>query len=555
VQVQLTEIEFISILPVAEYDRDVYNTIVMKKIIRISPIVLMAIILLLSRGCKKEEPESLTQPVTNLSRAGATLNGAVNPNGLLTMVTFEYGTTTSYDSIVKASQSPISGNNITNVSTEITGLTIGKIYHYRVKAENSHWTVYSSDNEFEYGYPPAVKTLEASNLKSTGVTLNGTVNPGGLLTKVTFEYGTSISYGREVSLDQDLLSGKSTITVSAGITGLTIGTTYHFRVKAENPIDRVYGGDIEFEYGYPPVVTSTEVTNLTSTATTLNAMVNAKGSPTTVTFEYGTTTSYGQEVTLIQNPVTGDGTTLVSADISDLTLCATYHFRVKAENFFNTIYSPDKTFLTKPGSPEATTLEAIQNSCTTVILKGSVQSNCTSFVATFQYGTDIASYDQEIAPDQSSFTADGITEVSSNISGLTPGTTYHFRMKAESSDGISYGSDKTITTGLLSLTTTPVSAITATTAISGGAIIIECPFSSITHRGIEWWRVVHTGIVGGRGPVPPHKIQEGTATGSFTITMTGLSPSAVYYVRAYATNSAGTIYGKTIYFKTSSSGK
>ncbi len=81
----------------------------MKKVFRISLIIFAAIILLLARGCKKEEPESLTQAATNLSKTGATLNGTVNPNGLSTTVTFEYGTTTSYDSSVTASQSPVTG--------------------------------------------------------------------------------------------------------------------------------------------------------------------------------------------------------------------------------------------------------------------------------------------------------------------------------------------------------------------------------------------------------------------------------------------------------------
>ena len=68
------------------------------------------------------------------------------------------------------------------------------------------------------------------------------------------------------------------------------------------------------------------------------------GLPTNVTFEYGTTTSYGQEVTPEQNPVTGNSITNISADISGLTLCTTYHFRVKAENSFETVYSSDKEF-------------------------------------------------------------------------------------------------------------------------------------------------------------------------------------------------------------------
>ncbi len=493
----------------------------MKKVFRINTIIFAAIILFLAAGCKKEDPESLTQAVSNLSKTGATLNGMVNPNGLSTIVTFEYGTTTSYGKTVIASQSPVAGDSITEVSADITGLTIGTTYHFRVKAENSHWTVYSSDNEFEYGYPPSVTTLEVTNLKSTGATLNGNVNANGLSTTVTFEYGTSTSYGQVVTAEQNLFLGKSVTNASANISGLTIGTTYLYRVKAENSFGTVYGNDSEFEYGYPPAATTLEVTNLTSTATTLNCTVNARGLPTLVTFEYGTTTSYGQEITPAQNQVTGNSNINVSTDISGLTHCATYHFRVKAENSFETVYGNDKEF--KSGLPPiVASLEATNLTSTTATLNGYVCANSGSSVVTFQYGLT-SGYGKEISPGQNPAGVD-TTDISVDIPGLTPCAIYHFRVKAENSCGTSYGYDSTFYPPKLpAITTTSVSGITATTAISGGIIIDDgCPYSPITDRGIVLSRVAS----GGRPvPIPPHiKIPGGTGIGSFTSNLTGLTP-------------------------------
>ncbi len=76
--------------------------------------------------------------------------------------------------------------------------------------------------------------------------------PRGLPTVVTIEYGTTISYGQEVTPTQNIVIGNSITNVSADISGLTLCATYHFRVKAENSFETVYGNDIEFKCGLPP---------------------------------------------------------------------------------------------------------------------------------------------------------------------------------------------------------------------------------------------------------------------------------------------------------------
>ena len=91
-------------------------------------------------------------------------------------------------------------------------------------------------------------------------------------------------------------------------------------------------GEQEYEVTHWPVVKTLEATNIDSTTAKLNGTINSYGLSTTVIFEYGTTTSYGNTFTASESPVTRNGVTHVSADISDLTPCTTYHFRLKAEN-------------------------------------------------------------------------------------------------------------------------------------------------------------------------------------------------------------------------------
>jgi uncharacterized protein (TIGR02145 family) len=96
---------------------------------------------------------------------------------------------------------------------------------------------------------------------------------------------------------------------------------------------------------------------------------------------------------------------------------------------------------------------------------------------------------------------------------------------------------------LATLTTTTVSSITSTTASSGGNISNDGG-GAITARGVCWSTSQNPTIA------LTTKTTDGTGTGSFTSSITGLSPSTVYYVRAYATNSAGTVYGNQVSFTT-----
>jgi hypothetical protein len=305
-----------------------------------------------------EAPACLTQAATNTTATGATLNGTVNANDLSTTVTFEYGVTTSYGSTATATQSPVTGNTITNVSVGVSGLLSGTTYHYRVKTLNSIGTTYSEDMTFTtLAQAPTVTTLDVTSKTAISTTLNGTVNANGASTTVTFEYGTTISYGQTVTATQSPVTGNTNTNVSAGITGLTAGTTYHFRVKAVNSVGTTNGSDMTFTtLGLPPTATTLDATNKTTTGSTLNASVNANNSSTVVTFEYGTTTSYGQTVTATQSPVTGNSNTNVSASITGLASGTTYHFRVKAVNSVGTTYGDDKSFTTLYSPPPTSDL-------------------------------------------------------------------------------------------------------------------------------------------------------------------------------------------------------
>ena len=137
---------------------------------------------------------------------------------------------------------------------------------------------------------------------------------------------------------------------------------------------------------------------------------------------------------------------------------------------------------------------------------------------------------------------------SSSIAGLSNNTTYHVRAYAINSAGTAYGNEVSFTTGTAittpTITTTALSEITATTASSGGNITNNGG-ANVTARGVCW-------STSANPTTANTKTIDGSGSGAFTSSITGLSNNTTYHVRAYATNSAGTAYGDDISFTTTS---
>ncbi len=93
---------------------------------------------------------------------------------------------------------------------------------------------------------PSVTTNNATNITSNSATLNGTVNPNGSNTTVYFSYGTTTSYGTDITAKESPVIGSSDVNVTADITGLQPNTTYHFECYGDNNTWLSSGGDITF---------------------------------------------------------------------------------------------------------------------------------------------------------------------------------------------------------------------------------------------------------------------------------------------------------------------
>ncbi|MCR4857869.1 MAG: hypothetical protein K5890_06705 [Bacteroidales bacterium] len=140
----------------------------------------------------------------------------------------------------------------------------------------------------------------------------------------------------------------------------------------------------------------------------------------------------------------------------------------------------------------------------------------------------------------------GTGAFTSNITGLTPGTTYYLRAYATNSAGTAYGTQRSFTTTnsvqVPAVITNVVSNITTSSATCGGNVTSDGG-ATVTARGVCW-------STSQNPTVSSSHTVDGSGTGAYTSNLTGLESGTTYYVRAYATNSVGTVYGNAVSFTT-----
>lgn len=180
-----------------------------------------------------------------------------------------------------------------------------------------------------------------------------------------------------------------------------------------------------------PSVTTTDATSAGATGATLNGTVNDNNALTTVTLDYGLTTSYGS--TASGGAISaGSGNRSVSAPVSGLICNSTYHFRARGTNSIGTGYGVDKTFTTTacpPGTPAITNVAA--GNSRAIVYFSRPDSNG---------GSDIISY--TVTP-SSGLPVSGDT-VPFVITGLVNGTAYTFTVKASNAAGTGPASEASV---------------------------------------------------------------------------------------------------------------
>ncbi|MEI6124036.1 MAG: hypothetical protein WCQ95_10470 [Bacteroidota bacterium] len=133
----------------------------------------------------------------------------------------------------------------------------------------------------------------------------------------------------------------------------------------------------------------------------------------------------------------------------------------------------------------------------------------------------------------------------SSVTGLTISTTYYVRAYATNGMGTAYGNEVSFTTnaaGIPSVSTLAVLNMIGAIA-EGGVNVVSDNGNPLTALGLVWATTTGPTITTNVGMT-----NDGTLTGTYYPLMTNLSIGTTYYVRAYATNSAGTAYGTEVVF-------
>jgi hypothetical protein len=188
---------------------------------------------------------------------------------------------------------------------------------------------------------PTATTGGASSVTATSAQVAGTVNPNGVATTYHVDYGLTSGY-EAATTQQSAGSGSSPVPVSAALSALSPGTTYHYRVLASTTAGNAVGADKTFKTKAP------KVTSVTFTGTPSNPTITINGSnfgtqpapnpstplncvPGDTSFDYGTSLLFNDSTRGWTAGQTGDCIGLVVSSYTSTKIV--YQFGADYANF------------------------------------------------------------------------------------------------------------------------------------------------------------------------------------------------------------------------------
>lgn len=351
---------------------------------------------------------------------------------------------------------------------------------------------------------------------------------------------TSTNGGSSWTLHQDV----ETVRGEKIILNINSGSVNRLKIANNS------GGDADidnitvtvFPTGSVPTLTTAVVTNIGKNTATAGGEVTTDGSKPVV--ERGIVWHTKTAPIIADNKVpNGAGTGTFTTSLTELPAGTLIYTRAYATSRAGTGYGNEVTFTTVPPTlPVLSTTAAIDVKGELATSGGSIADDGGAPIT--QRGVCWNTTGTPAIGDPRSTDGAGSGSFQSTLVNLAPNTIYYYRAYAVSIAGAAYGEIKQFTTGAVTLpavTTAAVSSVFSYKAIGGGTITSDG--NAMTVLGLCWNTT-------GNPTIADNKTICGNGTGFHSGTMNGLTENFKYYVRAYATNSVGTVYGDPITFAT-----
>jgi phosphodiesterase/alkaline phosphatase D-like protein len=411
-----------------------------------------------------------------------------------------------------------SSKNVGLVTTyNVTGLSSGVTYYYRVRAANACATSANSNTIVEAtDEPNAPATAAASNFTCTSFNANWGASAGAP-THYLLDVSTSSSFANFVT---GFSSKNVGLVTTYNVTGLTSGSTYYYRVRAANACATSGYSNIAVSIMAAPLTpVASAASNLTCTS--FNANWGAASGATGYLLDVSTSAIFGSFVTGYNNLDVGAVTTY---NVTGLTAGVNYYYRVRSSNGCSASVSSNYITVSTvlPDQPVA---NAVTN------------YTCTSFTATWAAAAGATSYSLDVSttPAFSSFVT-GYNNLNvglvttRNVTGLTANTTYYFRVRANNNCGTSASSSS-----IMFKVTSPAPPVASVPVISG-CTSFNAQWS-VSTGATNYFLDVSTSAAFTSFVTGYNALNVGDET---DYAISGLTSGMSYYYRVSASNSCGT---------------
>jgi len=376
-----------------------------------------------------------------------------------------YGPTASYGS------QKTDGTQVTAHSLTITGLSAKTTYHYQCVSTNGYGAGSSTDFTFTTSGAPVISNVGSGSVASTSAVVTWNTD---VAANSTVNYGTTTSYGSQQT------DSSSVTSHSVTLTGLTPQTTYHYQCVSTNPYGTATSTDYSFTTAAPPV----EIVVDDSAAAYTGTWTSGTGAGYAGTYHYASNRRTSSNATATWRPsIISDGSYNVYCTypaVSNATTNATFTVYYSGGSASTTLNQTTNTntwnliasnvpfvsgtsgYVTLPNNTgESSGTKNVVADAIKFVYVGvpsppvisSVQATgLTGSGATITWSTDLASTSQveygTTSGYGSSTTIDSnaVTSHSVAISGLSPGVTYHYRVKSGNAGGTTASGDYTFST-------------------------------------------------------------------------------------------------------------